>query len=457
VYIDATSVGAADRRFETEVVRLIRAAMHPFEMQLERIQVQVSSNLEGHVCRLHAHAERGRIVVIESQATSRLGAIETAAERLWHTIAKRTIRGQAAAVIPSHCEVSTPGPSVQSSLARASEAKTAVVEREGSALRPRVLLTLRDLDPSNACLQWARVLADALQADLDVCRVLPNTLVKDGAPAGKASLETTRRLLAATRETRRWCVNALPNAALSERLIPGAADIVEEAALRARERGVDWIVMPDVHDGCGRSATALARASGCPVLVARAPTSRSTLLVATDVSEDLYTISSRAAALAEALHAPVLAFHDVGFRVPELSSRVNALTDAWAQIQVERLEAGGHQRLPELEVLLAHGTDRVETILQQARREDAEIIIVGVSEAPDSETDFAAEVVDRAIRSVLVVPSKLAREAKLRRSPAEEAKSSRRSNAGLAIERRRCPRVVSRAPHSNERRRWRAG
>jgi nucleotide-binding universal stress UspA family protein len=456
VYIDATSVGAADRRFETEVVRLIRAAMHPFEMQLERIQVQVSSNRDGHMCRLHARAERGQTVVIESQGASRLGAIETAAEQLWHTIAKRTIRGQAVAVIPSHCEVSTPGSSVQASLAPASEAQTAVVEREGSVLRPRVLLALRELDPSGTCLQWARVLADALQADLDVCRVLPNPPATDGAPAGKAWLETTHRLLAATRETRRWCANALPNAALSERPIPGAADIVEEAALRARERGVDWIVMPDVHDRCGRSATALARASGCPVLVARSPTSRSTLLVAADVSEDLYPISSRAAALAEALHAPVLAFHDVGFRVPELGSRVNALTDTWAQIQRERLEAGGHQRLPELEVLLAHGTDRVETILQQARREDAEIIIIGVTEDSDSETDLAAEVVDHAIRSVLVVPSSLARAAKRQRSPAEETKSSRRSSVGTAIERRRRPRAVSRRPHPNERRRWRA-
>jgi nucleotide-binding universal stress UspA family protein len=457
VYIDATSLGAADRRFEAEVIRLIRAAMHPFEMQLERIQVQVSSNQEGHVCRLHAWAQRGQTVVIESRSTSRLSAIETATERLTHAIAKRSGRGLVASVASPHLELLTSDSSVQASLAPASKAQRAAVDQKRSVLRPRVLLALRELDPSNASLQWARVLADALQADLDVCRVLPETPATEGAPAGRAWLETTRRLLAATRETRRWCADALPNAALSERLIPGAANIVEEAALRARERGVDWIVMPDVHDGCGRSATALARASGCPVLVARAPTSRSTLLLATDVSEDLYPISSRAAALAEALHAPVLAFHDVGFRVPELSSRVNALTDAWAQIQLERLAGGGHQRLPELEVLLAHGTDRVETILQQARREDAEIIIVGLSEGADAETDLAAEVVDHAIRSVLVVPSTVARAAIRRRHPADDAKRSRRSSAGMAIERRRCPRAGSRAPHSNERRRWRAG
>jgi len=42
--------------------------------------------------------------------------------------------------------------------------------------------------------------------------------------------------------------------------------------------------MPAVRDGCGAFATALSRAAGCAVLVARAPTSRSTLLIASDVS-----------------------------------------------------------------------------------------------------------------------------------------------------------------------------
>jgi hypothetical protein len=68
VYIDATSVAAADRRFESEVTRLIRSALQPFELQLERVQVHVRSSPEGHVCRLHARAGRGRTIVIESSA-----------------------------------------------------------------------------------------------------------------------------------------------------------------------------------------------------------------------------------------------------------------------------------------------------------------------------------------------------------------------------------------------------
>lgn len=437
MYIDATSVGAADRRFEGEVVELIRAAIQPFEARVHRIEVHVTSNPEGNVCRLRAWAERGQTVVIESCARSRRGAIETAAESLKRTIAGRTPRVPAAAA---------------ADLTSAPVSQTARPAGEGPMSRPRVLLAMRELDASNACLPWARVLTDALQADLDVCRVLPNAPADVTSPA-KAWLDGTRRLLSATRETRRWCAEALPDATFSEGLSPGAVDSVEQAALRARERRVDWIVMSDLHDGCGKSATSLARASGCPVLVARAPTTRSTLLIATDVSDDLDLISSRTATLAEALQAPVLAFHDVGFRAPELSSRVNALTDAWSRVQAERLKAGDHRRLPELEVLLAHGTDRVRTILQQARREDAEIIIVGVPEnASAGADDVAAAVVERAIRSVLVVPSNGTREARRQRRLPDEPRSSPLSSTGVALERPRLPRAGPPTSHSSEHR-----
>jgi nucleotide-binding universal stress UspA family protein len=442
VYIDATSLAGAGRRFEIEVTQLIAATLQPFELQLERIQVQVRSSPEGNVCRLHAWAGRGQTVVIESSGSSRLGAIETAAGSLRRTIASRMERGlltpNSRPRLARPSEAPPPANNTRAVVSTARDAEPAAAPSDGP--EARVLLALHELDAANACLQWARALADALQADLDVCRVLPNLQAMTGSPSGKLWLEATRRLLAATRETKRWCADVMPDARLSERLIAGGADFVEKTALCARQGRADWIVMPDVHDGCGKAATALARAAGCPVLVARAPTSRSTLLVATDVSDDLHSICSRAAALAEALHAPVLAFHDAAFRPSELSSRVNTLTDVWAQIQAERMEATRHQRLPDLEVLLAHGTDRVKSILEQARREDAEILIVGVSEGGGSACDELAEaVVDRAIRSVLVVPSSNARGAQRRGAPADDADEAQSTLRGGALERRRWP------------------
>lgn len=466
MYIDATSMGAVDRRFQAEVVELIRTAMQPFELQLERVQVLVSAKPEGHVCRLHAWAERGQTVVVESLASSRRSAVETATESLRRTIAGRTLRGLVAArPRGSGAPGSVPRLGAPGSVPRLGAApiepasEVRAIEHDG-ALRPRrVLLVLRELDDSSASVHWAQVLSAALEAELEVCRVLGGDAVPDEGPSsGRAWLESTRRLLVAARETRRWCAAALPGAELSEGLIASAGSVAPEVARRARERDVDWVVLPDGDAGCGLTATELARASGCPVLVARAPTRRSTLLVASDVTDDLYPISSRTAALAEALHAPVLAFHDVGFRAPELDSRVNALTEAWEKVQAERLESGGPQRLPELEVLLAYGTDRVETILQQARLEDAEIIVVGLSaDADDPAAAVTAGVVDRAIRSVLVVPSNLRRAAAPQAILADDAPEPRRSGIAPALERRGWPRAGSRAQPSNERRRWRQG
>ncbi|HTV21281.1 MAG TPA: universal stress protein [Polyangiaceae bacterium] len=453
MYIDTTTVRAADRKLEGEVVRLLRAALSPFEAQLERISVNVSATPEGHVCRLHAWASRGRTVIIESCASCSWDAVETATDRLRTAIHRRASIGLVAARQPAPApEGATDAPRPARNEARDE------VDRDSDPRRPRVLLALHDLDPTNACLQWARALARALPADLDVCRVLPNLPAMHDLPPGKIWLESTRRLLAATRETRRWCASALPDAELSERLIPGGADVVREMALRARERDVDWIVMQDRSEGCGEAATALARASGRPVLVARAPTSRSTLLVASDVRGDLYPLSSRAAALAEALHAPVLAFHDVGFFTHELTCRVDALTEAWARVQSDRWRASGQQRLPELEVLLAHGSDRVHTLLEQARREDAEIIIVATEDedAHRHGPELAAAVVDRAVRSVLVVPSSLEPETTQDQPASKPTRGPLRSYTGVTLERRRWPRGGARAPIGCDRRRWRS-
>lgn len=456
MYIDASSVRASDRKFESEVVRLIREALHPYERQLERVHVQVSFTPGAYVCRLHAWAERRQTVVIESSAASRLSAIQTAADSLKGAIARRAAQGFLAGALPRPPELATSSADASAEPAAASDAPAAGSANRSVMGRPRVLLALHDLESSDACLRWARVLTDALGADLDVCRVLPNLPAPGELPPGKLWLEATRRLLAATRETRLWCAAALPDAEFSERLIPGGDDVVRETALRARELGVDWIVLQHER-ACGPSATALARESGCPVLVARPPTSRSTLLVATDVCGDLYPLSRCTAALAEALYAPVLAFHDVGFCTDELSSRVDALTEAWAKVQAERMRHLGHQRLPELEVLLAHGSDPVQTILEQARREDAEIVIVGTGEgaALQGEDRLAASVVDHAIRSVLVVPSNSDAAREPQAVASDTGYDSTRSGPGS--KRRRLPRPGSRTQPAGVQRRWRSG
>jgi nucleotide-binding universal stress UspA family protein len=416
VYIDATSVRVADRKSGIQIRQLIREALHPFDTSLERLEVHVTSIPGGHVCHLCAWTERGQTVFMEGGDSSILGAIETAAGNLKQAMARLAQRGMVAAAAGTPAtepprrtsNVTCNGtPSSRAGLAPSSHGPTDGTERAATP-RPRVLLALQDLAPLPACLDWAKLLANALSADLEVCRLWGDAATA-GAAASTSWLDGTRRQLAATRETRRWCATFLPEAVPWKRLIPSESDVVPETARQVRETGVDWIVLQHRPAGSGVLATALARASGRPVLVAREPTRRSTLLVATDVDGDLQPLWSRTAVLAEALHAPVLAFHNVVYRASGRSSRVDTLLAGWSQLQAERLQVAGHQRLPDLEVLLAHGSDRVETILNQARREDAEIIVVaaGGDAVSGAQDDLAAAVVDRAVRSVLVVPAQI--------------------------------------------------
>jgi hypothetical protein len=437
MYINATNSPICSRRSTTEIIRAVREALQPFGRRLQRVQVDVQQSGERHVCRLRAWSERGRTVVVERCAVSRRQAVEFACESLEQTLARAPQSGRRASA--ARTELSRSGVSVS----------TAESPRP-SQPHPRVLLSLHELDPSASSLHWSCVLADALHADLDVCRVLANVPATASLPPGPERLDATRRLLTAAGETKRWCEQALPGAVLSERLIFGAADYSAKAGLLARRRGIDWIVVA-AHPGCGAAAVTMARVARCPVLVSREPTTRSTLLVATEVEACNAAALRRAARLAIALHAPVLAFQDLRALSPTVAHtpQVDALTLAWAQIQREHLSIAPDQRLPELDVLLAHGGDRVGALLAQARREDAEMIVVsfGADDPNDPAADVARDVADGALRSVLIVPRlgmapsrgaslTLEEEQSATRSAVPVSASSRRASASPPVERR---------------------
>lgn len=455
MYIEARSAG--DTRAETEIARAVRAALRAVEPRLQRILVQVEPRQGEHFCWLRAWSARGQTIVIERRAGSRQAAVESAADSLKRALERRlaaetgrwpTLRGGPAesraeealssrgpgsegprSARPESVRLVSVGrrgspPEAPDSFgagprkatagggdASAAQGAAESVERGASSAprRARILLLLQSLDAGEASVSWAQSLADALDAELDVCRVLGDLPRPSSLPPGQSWLDATRKLLAASRETRAWCGEALPDATLWDRALPGAVESVEDLAQLARGRGVGWIVLPAAGERPGELATALARAAGCPVLVARAPTSRCTLLVATEADENNDPALRRAARLAAALQAPVLAFHDVSVPSsrPSFVPQVTLLAERWKEIQNEAVQAGSDQRLPGLEVLLAHGSDRVEAILQQARREDAEMVIVS-SPPGVGRQSFAASVVERAVRSVLVVPTEAA-------------------------------------------------
>ena len=371
--VEAIIGAAMGKRSHEDIISAVRARLYPFEQRLQRVQVWVDSSNSGHVCCLQAWSERGQTLAVERQAGSLPAAIDGAAAALRLAL--------------EH--------------GRTSETVT----------RPyasRVLLALHELDASAPSLLWARRLTGALAGGLDVCRVLVGAPSPASLASGREWLSATRRLLATQRDTRAWCSEALPEGVLADRIIAGAGDWVGELATLARRKGSDWIVVP-AGGVSGMAAEALAAAAGCPVLVARAPTTRSTLLVSADAGHDISAALASAAELSEVLNAPVLAFRNILGRPAErFAPEIDGLAERWDQIRRERLPLEAGRRIPSLDVLLGCAPDRAQALLSQALREDAEMILVTATPlqpgSSASDGSLAASVADQAVRSVLLVP-----------------------------------------------------
>lgn len=395
MYVDARNIGVIDRRTESELVRAIHTELEAFEERLQRVQLRVQRvGPESH-CQLLAWLERGQTLSIEKRAGSPIeaallavGSLKRALLAPWSSTRvpmKPSTRGGVPPVPGSSSGAAAPG-----------------VLPEASSRAGRVLLALHDLDAGAPNVHWAQVLAGALQAPLDVCRVVDG--VSAASSSGPEWLAATRQLLTESRSARAWCHQVCPQAELVDRAVPGGQGYVEKLASIARQRRATWLVVPAGQGPRGSLAVALALRACCPVLVARAPMSRCTLLVAAEPEGANHAVLRNAARLAEAFHAPVLAFYNLGSAPPDsFVPPSRALTAPWRELQREASREQSEYRLPELDVLLAHGRDRVQAVLGQARREDADMIVVGVSSEGPAD-GFAASVVEQALRSVLVVP-----------------------------------------------------
>lgn len=441
MYVDAAIAGDVDATSEAHVVSAIRSALRPLERSLQRVVAHVQPKGERHICRLRAWSERGHTVVVESCARSRDEAVAAATDGL-----KRALeRAPASRCWPPPAEGGLQsGKSVSTQLATLSRGEAGSNPERAT----RVLLVLRDLDCGAASLHWSTVLVESLAADLAICRVLPELKATASLLHGQAWLDATRRVLSATRETRIWCDQILPHATLAERGIAAGVDPGKLGSV-AHEQGADWIVV-SAHVGCGAAAAALARAAGRPVLVARAPTTRHTLLVVTEVEADNHPALDRAARLAVALQASVLVFHDVqSLSHDEMSfPQVDALAEPWARIQ-KTFQGTVDLCPPDLDVVLACSGDRVQEILQQARREDAEMILMGLPAEESARRDaVVAAVADGALRSVLIVPSPTPP-----RATVDDASSEGWNQSSTGI--RRIPRLRSQSPMGSQRRRRR--
>jgi nucleotide-binding universal stress UspA family protein len=279
--------------------------------------------------------------------------------------------------------------------------------RRGRARQGSVLLVLTYGDYPTEALEQCVSLAQSLEADLHVLQILaPDYHVMPSVPDLDLIQATQRveRCLAAARLTRTWCDVVLTSPLSAKRLRIRIGDFVEGAASRAAEVDAAFIVLAPSTGRLGATAADLARASSRPVLVARTPIRRATLLAATDLKDDYYWVLRQAAELGSRLEAPVVAVHNVSCLPTAFDRHAPRRLDS-IHTQALRLVRAAKQLESSMETIVATEVDPVDAILDQALAHDADIIVVGTRPGGGlSDRSVAAKVVSRSDRSVLITP-----------------------------------------------------
>lgn len=264
---------------------------------------------------------------------------------------------------------------------------------------------------ARGALRRGRELAAALDAELHVL------VVHDPGPLTRLSRRLPIRALQRKRTAehwlRAWSAEVAGGAVEQDALHAELGDFVAAVARAARRLHAQLVLLPSSQAGDGARVTALARAAGRPVLVVRTPTLARTLLAATDLEDESYPVLRQALQLGRRLDARVVAMHNIN-----PVSALLAMDAAWPRelapdqcpSSVPRRELARAQRAlcEALTPVVARRVDTVEAILEQGRREGADLLVVGTRARPWLERlltrGVAANLVDRAPLSVLVTP-----------------------------------------------------
>lgn len=288
--------------------------------------------------------------------------------------------------------------------------------------RPCIILALLDQGRRPASLKRAAALARVLDADLHVLVVLPSRprtrallASPDGATDAVVAVDPT---LLANESTRGWIRDTIGDDAGIDHVTVVRGAFVRQVVAYAMGTDAALIVVSPHGDRLGRTVTLLACSAGVPVLVAREATSEDTIVAATDLRSADFPVLRAAAELGQQLDARLVTVHNVS-----PVAMVVGIDEAWPMalrpgdlvrgdlVRVERSDRLVRVcgRLP----VLAHPVVRTEVdpvaaILGEARAHDADLVVVGarrydwLSWMVDG--SVAAQVVDRAQRSVLVTP-----------------------------------------------------
>jgi len=214
-------------------------------------------------------------------------------------------------------------------------------------------------------------------------------------------------------ETQAWLRGLLGEGETAEKFTVVTGDFAPETTAYARSIGAQWIVVPAGEPSVGRIVTSLADAVGVPVLVARAATSFEAIVAATDLESGDFPILRQAAELGQKLRIPVIALHNVNpiagrSGIDVIWGMATPMGVGALRTRQERLEAAALETQTGGQPMICSELDPVNAIIDKAGALDADLVVVGTRGNGWFKRLFgdnvASNVVDRAVRSVLVVP-----------------------------------------------------
>lgn len=276
---------------------------------------------------------------------------------------------------------------------------------------PIVLCALRLDHPDASALARAGALARQTGSSLRVLAVAPIAMPmvplfpSQYVASAMSAIVTHRQALDSLGEfAHRTLGEPLPDSAIVLEM-GSFVDALEQCAAELDAA----LIVVDPEAVSGSQLHASCRRMGRPILAAREPRPDATIVAATDLETPDAPVLQWARALGECTDARVFAAHVVEPPLP--ASSVDPTTighDELELVRRVRLERATAFAAPDASLAISRDDDAARGLLSVSRALDADLVIVGARQSSALLSLFRshvpARVVDRALRSVLVIP-----------------------------------------------------
>jgi len=263
---------------------------------------------------------------------------------------------------------------------------------------PCILFASSAEQPAPYSLARALALADHHAIRLQVLRVLPRQSLVAAMVAPflqNDDMGQVTRFLGDANASSRWYATVLGARFNEDHVLLSIGGFAEEVATQARAVRAIMIVVP-AGEWSGSAITGLACRARLPVLVVREVDGARSVIAATDLGVDRISILEQALELGQHLNAGVVAMHNIS---PSMWGDAARNDGALSAIAI-----GSSVRTS----VITRRSNHAEGILGEARMREADTVVVGTHArsgmASAVRRSVAAQVVDGALRSVLVVP-----------------------------------------------------